>query len=410
MQSLTPVGLIITEARRKRERAFTVASRKLTPDPSQIEAIVFTIFAAGRGAGRARAGKPSVERAPPRRRQPGANGLDPPAALVIEAVRRGDKAANGRFRIGLVAMEEETDRAPADERMGIDRHPLDERRPVGDGKNRDEGLDLLVELERIGPALRQRGPQKRLIDVCRGAFESSQVQRPAQRRARGLADFDLSAREQSSERHQHGWMDGVARRRLVDHRADILERFARRDVASRSIEPRLVQRLVEFGQHLGGPGCRRGHPDQPIACRRSCPPSRRRAAILRPGAVEGRSCRRRERKRPSLSRFVSGAPASAACWRASSWGSLSSGESEAPSLIRRLTGANCGGTPVHKLRKAKARACEPPHAKAILASLSLGASAREAVRRRSRAKIAEAYSLERMTRDTLSIYAEALAR
>ena len=56
------------------------------------------------------------------------------------------------------------------------------------------------------------------------------------------------------------------------------------------------------------------------------------------------------------------------------------------------------------------RACEPPHAKVILASLSLGASAREAVRRRSRAKIAEAYSLERMTRDTLSIYAEALAR
>ena len=55
-------------------------------------------------------------------------------------------------------------------------------------------------------------------------------------------------------------------------------------------------------------------------------------------------------------------------------------------------------------------ACEPPHAKAILASLSFGASAREAVRRRSRAKIAEAYSLERMTRDTLSIYAEALAR
>ena len=48
-------------------------------------------------------------------------------------------------------------------------------------------------------------------------------------------------------------------------------------------------------------------------------------------------------------------------------------------------------------------------AEAIRAALSLGASAREAVRRRSRAKIAEAYSLERMTRDTLSVYAEALA-
>ena len=47
-------------------------------------------------------------------------------------------------------------------------------------------------------------------------------------------------------------------------------------------------------------------------------------------------------------------------------------------------------------------------AEAIHAALSLGASARDAVRRRSRAKIAEAYSLERMTRDTLSVYAEAL--
>ena len=49
-------------------------------------------------------------------------------------------------------------------------------------------------------------------------------------------------------------------------------------------------------------------------------------------------------------------------------------------------------------------------AEAIRAALSLGASAREAVRRRSRAKIAEAYSLERMTRDTLNVYAEALSR
>jgi glycosyltransferase involved in cell wall biosynthesis len=49
-------------------------------------------------------------------------------------------------------------------------------------------------------------------------------------------------------------------------------------------------------------------------------------------------------------------------------------------------------------------------AEAIHAALSLGASAREAIRRRSRAKIAEAYSLERMTRDTLAVYAEALAR
>ena len=46
-------------------------------------------------------------------------------------------------------MEKETDRAPADERVGIDHDRLDERRPVSEGKNRDEGLDLLVELERI---------------------------------------------------------------------------------------------------------------------------------------------------------------------------------------------------------------------------------------------------------------------
>ncbi len=49
-------------------------------------------------------------------------------------------------------------------------------------------------------------------------------------------------------------------------------------------------------------------------------------------------------------------------------------------------------------------------AEAIEAALSLGASAREAVRRRSRAKIAEAFSLQRMTHDTLNVYSEALGR
>jgi hypothetical protein len=47
---------------------------------------------------------------------------------------------------------------------------------------------------------------------------------------------------------------------------------------------------------------------------------------------------------------------------------------------------------------------------AIHAALSLGASAREAIRRRSRTKIAEAYSVDRMTRDTLGVYVEALSR
>jgi glycosyltransferase involved in cell wall biosynthesis len=47
-------------------------------------------------------------------------------------------------------------------------------------------------------------------------------------------------------------------------------------------------------------------------------------------------------------------------------------------------------------------------ADAIEAALTLGASAREAIRQRSRARIAEFYSLERMMRDTLSVYAEAL--
>jgi glycosyltransferase involved in cell wall biosynthesis len=46
----------------------------------------------------------------------------------------------------------------------------------------------------------------------------------------------------------------------------------------------------------------------------------------------------------------------------------------------------------------------------IEAALGLGASAREAVRRRSRIKIAESFSLERMTRDTLNVYIEALGR
>jgi glycosyltransferase involved in cell wall biosynthesis len=49
-------------------------------------------------------------------------------------------------------------------------------------------------------------------------------------------------------------------------------------------------------------------------------------------------------------------------------------------------------------------------AEAIEAALGLGASAREAIRRRSRAKIADAFSLRRMTRDTLSVYTEAVGR
>jgi glycosyltransferase involved in cell wall biosynthesis len=49
-------------------------------------------------------------------------------------------------------------------------------------------------------------------------------------------------------------------------------------------------------------------------------------------------------------------------------------------------------------------------ADAIEAALALGASAREGVRRRSRAQIARYYSIERMTRDTLRVYAEALGR
>jgi glycosyltransferase involved in cell wall biosynthesis len=47
-------------------------------------------------------------------------------------------------------------------------------------------------------------------------------------------------------------------------------------------------------------------------------------------------------------------------------------------------------------------------AEAVEAALALGASAREAIRRRSRERIAASYSLARLTRDTLSVYAEAL--
>ena len=49
-------------------------------------------------------------------------------------------------------------------------------------------------------------------------------------------------------------------------------------------------------------------------------------------------------------------------------------------------------------------------ADAVEQALALGASARDAIRRRSRSLIAEAFSIERMTRDTLRIYAEALGR
>ena len=49
-------------------------------------------------------------------------------------------------------------------------------------------------------------------------------------------------------------------------------------------------------------------------------------------------------------------------------------------------------------------------AEAIEAAFALGASAREAARRRARAHIVEHYSIERMTQDTLNVYAEALGR
>jgi glycosyltransferase involved in cell wall biosynthesis len=49
-------------------------------------------------------------------------------------------------------------------------------------------------------------------------------------------------------------------------------------------------------------------------------------------------------------------------------------------------------------------------ADAVDSALALGASGRDAVRRRSRTRIAEAFSIERMTQDTLSVYVEALGR
>ncbi len=49
-------------------------------------------------------------------------------------------------------------------------------------------------------------------------------------------------------------------------------------------------------------------------------------------------------------------------------------------------------------------------AEAIEAALGLGASARQAVRLRARARIAEKHALARMTQDTLQVYAEALRR
>ncbi|HEY5206182.1 MAG TPA: hypothetical protein VIJ63_16485 [Roseiarcus sp.] len=84
------------------------------------------------------------------------------------------------------------------------------------------------------------------------------------------------------------------------------------------------------------------------------------------------------------------------------------------SFVRRIGGSepnspthgrkHCGEA-VHKLLRGVRTA---PRVRRSNAALSLGASAREAMRRRSRAKIAEAYSLKRMTRDALNVYAEAL--
>ncbi len=71
--------------------------------------------------------------------------------------------------------------------------------------------------------------------------------------------------------------------------------------------------------------------------------------------------------------------------------------------------------PPHAAAEARTGWLVPPRdatalAEAIEAAFTLGASAREAARRRSRAHIAQHYSIERMARDTLGVYAEALGR
>ena len=225
-------------------------------------------------------------------------------------------------------------------------------------------------------------------------------------RVRGLADFDLSAREQSSEHHQHGWMDGVARRRLVDHRADILQRLARLDVAARGIEARLVQRLVEFGQHIGVRDV--------VGVIRI---SRQDVGDHVRQIVVGRQFLGQE---PSKVGHVEVAKGGARPRRATfpaRWLQRLAGEllhadlfrpanSQAPSPNRRPTGASIAA----RRPQASYGPANRPMGEAIHAAPSLGVSARETVRRRSRAKIAEAYSLERMTRDTLSVYAKAFER
>jgi glycosyltransferase involved in cell wall biosynthesis len=71
--------------------------------------------------------------------------------------------------------------------------------------------------------------------------------------------------------------------------------------------------------------------------------------------------------------------------------------------------------PPHAAAEARTGWLVPPRdatalAEAIEAAFTQGASAREAARRRSRAHIAQHYSIERMARDTLGVYAEALGR
>ena len=102
---------------------------------------------------------------------------------------------------------------------------------------------------------------------------------------------------------------------------------------------------------------------------------------------------------------------------------------EADGVTRAVIEAAAGGalTVVSDVGAAREIVFAPPHAlpeqrtgwlvppgdaqalaEAIEAALSLGASARESARRRSRDRTAAFYSLARMTGDTLGVYTEAL--
>ena len=352
-----------------------------------------------------------------------------------------------------LAMEEETDCDPPRQRIRTGGEALDERRRVMEREYRHYGADLLVELERPGSAGRQQGLQKRPVGFFRGSPEPPKIQRPPHRLARRNADFDLSGGERSPEQHQHRRIElrrAPPPRRssrgcsstLGAHRRRRPRRRAASDPAPRRVRTRRRRSA-----------CRRSRPAQrtkcpPIISSKSASSGRQlvgsRAIVRRPMSTSRKSVSfgparrfRRVGLRRLLGKLLHGIPHVRRIGQTEpnplthgrhppqrSVASLSTGFGAPRSKPRRW-----GRSPSFPTSGRRGRLSAPPYehaearsgwlvpqsqaaalADAVEQALALGASARDAIRRRSRARIAEAFSIERMTRDTLSVYAEALGR